>query len=278
MPEMFSLSASEIQELRESKARLEARAAELARVTRTLSETNRVLMRATSEPQLLQDACTVAVETGGYRLAWVGYAEHDEEKSIRPVAWAGADSGYVENVRASWGAGPRSQGPSGTSIREARSVVARNLREDPGFVPWRTEAARSGYRSSISLPLFDSEGAVFGAIAIYSDISDAFDADEEELLSELAGDLAYGIQTLRARTDRTAAEERAHEAAPIRPQTHRGESRPPRHDQPGRQDHGRQQGDRGRHGYPARAACRNRLRGLLHRSRQSASRLPTRAR
>ncbi|MFA5844271.1 MAG: GAF domain-containing protein [Coriobacteriia bacterium] len=200
-------------ELRKSKRRLEAKVLERTRVIETLSKSNQTLMHATDEKQLLHDICAVAVETGGYRMAWVGFVEHDEEKSIRPVAWAGAGADYLEHISVSWGTGPTGQGPSGRSIRERKPIVARDIEHDPRFAPWRTEAMRQGYRSSISLPLFDSDGTAFGAIAIYAERPDAFDAKEKSLLSELAGNLAYGVEALRVRRRRADAEERAREAA-----------------------------------------------------------------
>ena len=63
-----------------------------------------------------------------------------------------------------------------------------------------------GYRSSIALPLNDESGAVFGAFTIYSAEPNAFTPEEIRLLEELAGDLAFGINVLRARTERNRVE------------------------------------------------------------------------
>jgi len=200
-------------ELRESKKGLEAKVRERTRVLRTLSESNQTLMHASDEGELLRDVCRVAVEMGGYPLAWVGFVEHDQEKSIRPVAWAGADEGYVEHMQVSWGTGPTGQGPSGRSVRQRKPVAVRDIQTDPRYEPWRVEALRRGYRSCISLPLLDSEGAAFGTIAIYAAEPDAFDAAEKALLTELAGDLAYGIEALRERQKRAEAERQSRDAA-----------------------------------------------------------------
>ena len=48
------------------------------------------MQRATDERVLLQEACRTIVEEGGYRLAWVGYAVCDTEKSVMPVACGGS--------------------------------------------------------------------------------------------------------------------------------------------------------------------------------------------
>ena len=200
-------------DLRKSKRQLEAKVRERTRTLRTLSESNQTLMHATDERRLLQDVCEIAVEIGGYRLAWVGFVENDEEKSIRPVAWAGVDGGYVENIKVSWGTGPNGQGPGGRCVREHKPVVARDIEHDPKFAPWRQEALRRGYRSNLALPLSDSTGTVFGEIAIYAEEPDAFDAKETALLAELAGDLAFGIGALRDRQKRAEAEKQSRDAA-----------------------------------------------------------------
>ena len=44
------------------------------------------MMRQTEEMQLLQNICRIVVEVGGYRMAWVGFAENDEKKTVLPVA------------------------------------------------------------------------------------------------------------------------------------------------------------------------------------------------
>jgi len=52
-----------------------------SRAFRTLSSGNRTLLRESDEPRLLKEMCRVAVEQGGYALAFVNYAQHDAEKS-----------------------------------------------------------------------------------------------------------------------------------------------------------------------------------------------------
>ena len=199
--------------LREAKRTLETEVKERTHALKMLSEVNQTLVHASDESRLLQDVCETAVSVGGYRLAWVGLVEHDAAKSIRPVAWAGVDADYLENIEVSWGSGPKGQGPGGRSVREGKPAVARDILHDPQFEPWREEAVERGYESSISLPLLDADARIFGAIAVYSDKPDAFDAGEIDLLSELAGDLGFGIAAIRGRAAQAQAEAQAREAA-----------------------------------------------------------------
>ncbi|HEY9250178.1 MAG TPA: ABC transporter substrate-binding protein, partial [Rariglobus sp.] len=78
---------------------------ELARVYRAqrmLSACNEALIRAEAEDGLLHEICRIAVEIGGYRMAWVGFAREDEARTISPVAHAGAEDGYLSEIRLSW--------------------------------------------------------------------------------------------------------------------------------------------------------------------------------
>lgn len=47
------------------------------RSLKLLSICNETLIRATDEKQLIIEICRLAVEVGGYKMAWVGYAKDD---------------------------------------------------------------------------------------------------------------------------------------------------------------------------------------------------------
>ncbi len=198
----FNEMAAKRQEARESLLRIN-------RALRTLSACNEVLVRATEERGLLEEVCRILVELGGYHLAWVGLALGDEEKTVRPVAWAGQEEGYLNTVRISWGENEWGRGPTGRAIRTGEPVICRDVLTDPHYAPWREEALRRGYRSSIALPL-RSDGRVLGALNVYAAEVGVFDPEEVQLLMELADDLAYGLTALRTREEirrRTAHQE-----------------------------------------------------------------------
>jgi PAS domain S-box-containing protein len=170
----------------------------LNHVLRMLSATNEALIHIPDEVPLLNEICRIAVEVGGYRMAWIGFVEQDKARTIRPVAHAGFDSGYIESANITWADNERGRGPGGTAIRTGQPSIARNILLDPAFALWRDAAIQRGYKSNIALPLI-SEGRPFGELAIYSVEEDDFDANEVEILKEMADDLAFGITALRTR-------------------------------------------------------------------------------
>jgi diguanylate cyclase len=177
------------------------------RALKVLSAGNQALLRADNEETLLADICRVAVAIGGYRLAWVGFAETDDEKTVRSAAIAGADGGYVASLDLRWSDTDRGRGPVGTALRTGRRVVVRDIGTDPSFALWRTAARAHGFASMVAFP-FRIDNVVGGTLAIYSDEPDAFDETELGLLDEMSQDLAYGITMLRARARHRAAEEK----------------------------------------------------------------------
>ncbi len=165
------------------------------------SECSQVMVRATDEQELMNDICRVIVETEGYQLAWVGFAEQDAGKTVRPVARCGFENGYLDTILVSWGQNEHGGGPTGIAIRTGKPGVAQHIPTDPRWAPWREKALKYGFASSISLPL-RADNLVFGALVIFAGEPNAFDPQEVELLASLAEDLAFGITTLRIRRER----------------------------------------------------------------------------
>jgi PAS domain S-box-containing protein len=182
---------------------------ELARINRALkmlSSCNVALIRAENEQGLLDEICRIAIEHGGYRMAWVGFAEDDASRSITPVAHFGVEEGYLSEIKVTWNENePTGLGLAGEVIRSGRAAISEDISNDPAFSQWRSVALQHGYRSAIVLPLRDGE-RTFGLLALHSAESKPTSGEEIKLLQELADDLAFGILNLRARTDKDRME------------------------------------------------------------------------
>lgn len=176
------------------------------RSLRMLSDTNQALIYIADETKLLNKICQIIVETGGYRLAWVGFVEHDADKTIRPVAQAGFEPGYVKSAKLTWSDTERGRGPGGVAVRTGKPSIVNDILVDPTMAPWRADAVKRGYQSVIALPLMINDQA-FGVLGIYSGEPDAFNPEEAKILNEFAGDLAFGISTLRLRIEHKSLEE-----------------------------------------------------------------------
>ena len=199
--EQLNRKISALNEEALERERVEAVCRRFGRALRMWGGCHRALARSATESALLDGVCRAIVELGGYRLAWVGYAMNDENRRVRPVAQAGFEEGYLEGLDLTWSDSERGRGPTGTAIRTARTVVIQDIGAHPRFTPWIEAARRRGSSSTIALPL-RVEGRPVGVLRIYSGEPSAFGEDEVTLLEDLAEDLAFGIEALRARAER----------------------------------------------------------------------------
>ncbi|MGA7833839.1 MAG: EAL domain-containing protein, partial [Acidimicrobiales bacterium] len=169
----------------------------LTRALQTLSEGNQVLVHAKDERQLITDICHAIVTVGAYPLAWVGYLQQDEEKTVSVAAKAGRD-GILDGLAFGWGDDELGLGPVGGALRSGETQIVNNM------LTMHTSAARYArvqdydLRSMCAFPL-KLHGETVGVISIYSEQLNYFGPNEVETLGELAAELAYGIERLRDR-------------------------------------------------------------------------------
>lgn len=179
----------------------ENRLLKLNRALKMLNDCNQAMVHATDEHALLQSLCEIiANKGGGYQLVWVGYADNDARKTIRPVAKTGNEVGYLDSISLTWSDETSGNGPTGMAVKTGMTYVNRNVDQNKSFEPWLPLAKQYGFVSSISLPL-NVQGRTIGALSIYSKYTDSFDEEEVKLLEQLASNLSYGITALRERAD-----------------------------------------------------------------------------
>lgn len=174
---------------------------------RTISAGNQALIHAVDEQLLLQEMCEVAVQIGGYRMAWIGYARNDATKSIEQMAQAGFEMGCPNLSPLTWSDSRTEACPAGDAIIRRNTRVVQDILSDTDANPWRAHASTYGYASCIALPLLDGERA-FGVLVLFDAKVNIFDEDEVKLLEEMAGDLAFGILTLRIKMAHREHEQR----------------------------------------------------------------------
>jgi PAS domain S-box-containing protein len=184
-----------MEDITEQKA-MEVDLAAKVRELQVLSEMNEALLHAKTEEELLSEYCRIVVEVGGYRMAWVGFAEEGPEKRIIPVAHYGHEDGYLKIADVTWADTERGQGPAARCIRTGEIAVVRDFAADPTTARMHDEAAKRGYMSCISIPFrqFEGERACLTAYGVrVSRWSDA----ERRLMEQVASALGFGITTLR---------------------------------------------------------------------------------
>ena len=196
------------------KYKVNARTRELLKINRvlhTLSECNQALVRSTDEAALLDAICRIVVDIGGYHLAWVGFSETGTDETIHPVAQAGFEEGNLTTVNTNWSHTEPGRSLTSKAFRTSQPCSARHILTDPDLQLLRDEALNRGYSSALVLPLL-AEGETIGVLGIYSVEPDAFDTEEVAQLTELSGNLAFGIVGHRTRGALKQAEVQRQEA------------------------------------------------------------------
>jgi two-component system cell cycle sensor histidine kinase/response regulator CckA len=176
----------------------------LNRLLRAITEINELMVRERDTDRMLAQACRIAVEHGRFRMAWVGLADF-ETGEVRPVAAAGFEEGYLEEVRIRCDDSPEGRGPTGAAIRERRAVVVNDWDTAEILDPWRDAGRKRFFRSSAAFPIA-VDGQVRGAFSVYSDERDVFAPEIVSLLDEFAQDLGFALQVAEGEQRRASVE------------------------------------------------------------------------
>ena len=188
------------------RKRDEERIRHLNRVYAVLSDINKAIVRERDLGRLLDEACRVAVDTGGWRMAWLGLVDPGTGRLVRR-AQAGADAATRAIVDGLISAAPPAGcAVTGRALASGHPAVCDDIEDDPDAASWRTAALERGYRSMASFAIVNA-GRTIGAFNIYSDRPAAFDAEERRLLEELAGDIGFAIGAHEREQARQLADE-----------------------------------------------------------------------
>ena len=160
-----------------------------------LNRASNAIVGITQKQSLYQGICDNARELFDLRMVWVGLVQGGDYV-VRPVAHAGFEDGYLENIQIMWNDSPEGRGPSGMAIKTNTPQVVADIEHDPLFDPWREHAQMRGYRSSLAVPLVCARCGVMGCINFYSDKTGYFTPDKIELCQIFANQAAIAIENL----------------------------------------------------------------------------------
>jgi hypothetical protein len=194
----FDVLANELNRMMEHQNQERERLMNLNRTLSAICACRREMIRETDETRLIQKCCRILVETGKYRLAWIGFAGDGAGGTVTPAALAGYQNESMNTGFESWTESALS--PASRAIRNRRSALIGDIFGDPRFASLQAEATRHGYASLIALPLLVNQ-TTQGALTLHAGKPDAFGAEEVLRLTELADDLAASIQAIRYAVD-----------------------------------------------------------------------------
>jgi PAS domain S-box-containing protein/diguanylate cyclase (GGDEF)-like protein len=180
----------------------EQKIARLSRIQAVLSGINSAIVRIRDRKELLKEACRIAVEQGGFSIGGIARLDHESGRLV-PVAQAG--------LPMDWGAGGDASnrpvglvpwGAAKVALREKRPAFDNDIERGqaemqskfgPDTLGVRNKAIQLGAKSVIVLPLY-VEGSTFAILTLYAPERNFFDDEELKLLTELAGDISFGLE------------------------------------------------------------------------------------
>ncbi len=179
----------------------------LNRVYAMLSAVNQTIVREKDTQKMFEMACRIAVEKGGFRMAWIGMLDSGTPK-VRLAASAGAAGDTLELLSAILG----HEQPgcecaiTNQALQGGGRGVCNDIEHDPQTVPWREFALQRNYRAMASLPL-TTGGKIVGTFNLYAGERDFFDTEELNLLDELTMDISFALEVHQQETQRRRIEE-----------------------------------------------------------------------
>jgi len=161
-----------------------------------IKKINHALLNVKNEPELFQKVCDLLTQVQDVKFVWIGLVVEGSYE-VKPVAQSGFGDGYLSSVKVTWDDTEYGRGPTGMAIKTGQPFVMTDIENDPRFLPWRKDALKRGYASSMALPLVYNEEIVMGALNVYSEKKDVFGDEEIGFLIEVANDIAVGIKSIK---------------------------------------------------------------------------------
>ena len=183
---------------------IENRLRKFNRLYLLLSEINQSIVRIRKPQALIKAVCRIAVEKGGFRMAWIGLLD-PQTKCMKSTASAGVKDDFLDRQNIKMDSNGNGRDPISTAMRTGKHAVINDINNDPDMAPWHTSAQRLGYCSSAAMPLITS-GKVRGVFNLYSSEPGFFDNDEMKLLDEMASDIAFALEFAVQEEQRQRAE------------------------------------------------------------------------
>ncbi len=199
----------------EMAEKIESRETELTRSRESLLRTNRalrllaavkdVIRGADNEQTFFDELCAAVARMSSCPMVYIARAENTPDKPLVIVAQTGFPESWRERIRLSWGDSEQGAGAAGSAVREERTCVVRHVLRDNRYASSRDLLRELGIETIAGLPVRIEE-RVWGVLVLASLQAEAFDAEEIHLLEEVADEIGGGIELLRLRAEKEAAE------------------------------------------------------------------------
>jgi diguanylate cyclase (GGDEF)-like protein/PAS domain S-box-containing protein len=163
----------------------EDRIRRLNRLYAVLSGINTLIVRVRERGELFRDVCRIAVELGAFQLAWIELSDAHAEQGRVMASLSSHDLSIADVAAAAR--------PTATcAARDARPAICNDVSHEMATGASRDALLAHGVRSLGCFPIKTAGGAK-AVLMLGDDEVGRFDDDEQRLLFELAGDIAFAL-------------------------------------------------------------------------------------
>ncbi|MFB6201818.1 MAG: GAF domain-containing protein [Halorhabdus sp.] len=185
----------------ESEGQLARQNEELQRLDRLntlIRGIDRALVGADARETIEEVVCEQLATSDLYDSAWLATYDADTD-TLRPQAWAGVDSGYLEDRTVTLGDASNDE-PLVAAHRSHEIQIISDIATDARTASWREAALARGARSCITVPLVYEE-SIYGILTVYGRTPQP-DGRGTEVLAELGDTIAHAIHAVETTTTR----------------------------------------------------------------------------
>ncbi len=153
-----------------------------------ISQVNQKIVRVKDEATLFRNACSMALEFGQFKMAWIGLFDDTREKIVL-VEHCGLPE---EEFRLFIDASYQCKGSQDYVLSNGTYYICNDIENDLEVKKLRPFALRHGIRSYMVLPIKKS-GIIIGTLNLYSTEADFVGKEEIKLLVEVSGDISFAL-------------------------------------------------------------------------------------
>jgi len=132
-----------------------------------LAASSSMLSTLSSREDIYESICNIAVTNFDIDMTWVGLLENGGYK-IKPVAQRGFEEDRLSCIEITCDDSTSGSIPSKMAVKNRGPCAINNIDTNPACIAWRDDALERGYRSTLAIPLINSESKIFGVFNFFS--------------------------------------------------------------------------------------------------------------
>ena len=153
-----------------------------------ISQVNQNVVHAKSEIELFENICKLAIDNGGFKIAWIG--EFKEENTIiNLISQTGIS---IEDEKLFINAPCAKEGIQCQVIQTKSYYLSNDLENDLRLSNWKFFREKYAISSCMVLPILKN-AIIIGTLNLYSSELNYFDTDEIKLLNEVVADISFAV-------------------------------------------------------------------------------------